>query len=382
MISTNCSSTGWLPTAPAKAGPVGVAEDRQRRGQREEGEDLHEQAADEKVQQVFAPLVAEDRLLAAPQQALDGDEDDAHEDQVEQEPVEPQVDVARQAEAVLRLRAAQRGSRQNAPQGDEPQHFVLPQDDAHGAQQEGGDQRQVQGQADQADVVKGARLGHGEQTGVAQTQDGPQAQRRQRQRQHAADPAGAEATLRGRGLQDVAKNGRRCNLTVTTVAENPEGPPGGPRMNLEVTSTAFQEGLTIPRQCTADGRNVSPALKWRDPPPTTKSFALVCEDPDAPRGTWTHWVAFNIPAELRELSEGVPPEGTLANGMVQGSNDFGKIGYGGPSPPPGKPHRYFFKLFALDTRLDLQPSATRAQLLQAIQGHILVEGQLMGKYGR
>jgi Raf kinase inhibitor-like YbhB/YbcL family protein len=153
-------------------------------------------------------------------------------------------------------------------------------------------------------------------------------------------------------------------------------------MTIPLTSTAFQEGQTIPRQCTGDGHNVSPPLQWLDPPANTRSFALICEDPDAPRGTFTHWILFNLPAEARELDEAIPPDTTLANGATQGTNDFRKQGYGGPAPPPGKPHRYFFKLFALDTQLELQPSANRSQVLEAMKGHVLAEGQLMGKYGR
>jgi Raf kinase inhibitor-like YbhB/YbcL family protein len=153
-------------------------------------------------------------------------------------------------------------------------------------------------------------------------------------------------------------------------------------MSIELTSTAFQEGQTIPKQATGDGQNLSPPLKWRDPPIDTRSLALICEDPDAPRATFSHWVLFNLPAESRELDEGVPPDSTLPNGTAQGNNDFGKVGYGGPAPPPGKPHRYFFKLFALDTRLNLRPGATRNQLLAAMKGHILAEGLLMGKYAR
>jgi Raf kinase inhibitor-like YbhB/YbcL family protein len=153
-------------------------------------------------------------------------------------------------------------------------------------------------------------------------------------------------------------------------------------MALELTSTAFRTGEAIPRPYTGDGRNASPPLQWRDPPADTRSFALVCEDPDAPRGTFTHWVVFNLPPESRELSEGVPAEATLPNGTKQGSNDFGKVGYGGPAPPPGKPHRYFFKLYALDRTLELQPRATRAQLLAAVKGHVLGEADLMGTYKR
>jgi Raf kinase inhibitor-like YbhB/YbcL family protein len=153
-------------------------------------------------------------------------------------------------------------------------------------------------------------------------------------------------------------------------------------MNLELTSTAFREGQSIPKQYTGDGRNVSPPLRWRDPPTGTKSLALVVEDPDAPRGIWTHWVLFNLPAASRELGEGVPPKAALPDGTVQGINDFGAVGYGGPAPPPGKPHRYLFKLYALDTPLNLGPRTTRPQLLKAMDRHVLAEGQLMGTYSR
>jgi Raf kinase inhibitor-like YbhB/YbcL family protein len=153
-------------------------------------------------------------------------------------------------------------------------------------------------------------------------------------------------------------------------------------MSIELTSTAFQEGKTIPRQYTGDGENFSPPLNWRDPPDGTKSFALICEDPDAPRKVWVHWVIFNLPEESRQLSENVPPVATLPDGAAQGTNDFGKVGYGGPAPPPGKPHRYLFKLYALDRPLDLRPSATKEQLLEAMKGHVLAEGQLMGTFAR
>jgi Raf kinase inhibitor-like YbhB/YbcL family protein len=109
---------------------------------------------------------------------------------------------------------------------------------------------------------------------------------------------------------------------------------------------------------------------------------LLCEDPDAPRGLWVHWVLFNMPAEARSLEEGVPARNELPNGALQGKNDFGKVGYGGPAPPRGKPHRYYFKLLALDTLLELKAGATRAELLAAMKGHIVAEGQLMGRYAR
>ena len=153
-------------------------------------------------------------------------------------------------------------------------------------------------------------------------------------------------------------------------------------MTLHVTSPKFHEGGTIPQQYTADGKNVSPPLRWSSGPEETKTFALVCEDPDAPRGIWTHWVLFNLPADTHEVHEGMSHTSEQSSGARQGKNDFGKTGYGGPSPPPGAPHRYFFKVYALDTALDLPAGATRAQLLAALKGHVLSEGHLMGRYGR
>jgi Raf kinase inhibitor-like YbhB/YbcL family protein len=156
----------------------------------------------------------------------------------------------------------------------------------------------------------------------------------------------------------------------------------GRTLSLDLHSPAFSDGFPIPTDYTADGRNFSPPLRWHDPPEGTKSFALLCEDPDAPRGTFTHWVLFNLPAEARELAPNVPPTPDLDGGIRQGKNDFGRTGYGGPAPPPGAPHRYVFKLYALDTRLGLSAGATRAQLLEAMRGHQLGEGRLLGVYGR
>jgi Raf kinase inhibitor-like YbhB/YbcL family protein len=161
-----------------------------------------------------------------------------------------------------------------------------------------------------------------------------------------------------------------------------ETPKGDAAMSIELTSKAFEAGATIAKQYTGDGADRSLPLRWSEPPSGTKSLALICDDPDAPRGTWVHWVLFNLPAETRELDEGVPTTEVLDNGAKQGKNDFHAIGYGGPAPPKGKPHRYYLKLYALDVALDLQAGATKAQLVAAMKGHILAEGQLMGKYGR
>jgi len=156
----------------------------------------------------------------------------------------------------------------------------------------------------------------------------------------------------------------------------------GRTLGLDLRSPAFSDGFAVPQDFTADGRNLSPPLQWNDPPEGTRSFVLVCEDPDAPRGTFTHWVLFNLPAEARELPPNVAPTPDLDGGVRQGKNDFGRIGYGGPAPPPGSPHRYFFKLYALDTRLGLPAGATKQQLLEAIRDHQLAEGRLFGVYGR
>lgn len=153
-------------------------------------------------------------------------------------------------------------------------------------------------------------------------------------------------------------------------------------MSLRITSEAFEGGQAIPKKYTGDGADVSPPLAWSDPPDATMSFALICDDPDAPRGTWVHWILFDLPADLRALAEAVPATETLPNGARQGKNDFNNLGYGGPAPPRGKPHRYFFKLLALDRALGLAAGATKEQLLAACKGYVLADAQLMGTYQR
>ncbi|WP_456443630.1 YbhB/YbcL family Raf kinase inhibitor-like protein [Caldithrix abyssi] len=150
---------------------------------------------------------------------------------------------------------------------------------------------------------------------------------------------------------------------------------------MKLISSAFEEGGMIPSIYTCDGQDVSPPLRWSDVPQETRSFALICDDPDAPMGTWVHWVIYNIPDTTRSLPEAIPSSERLDNGTLQGKNDFKRYGYGGPCPPGGT-HRYFFKLYALDTKLDLPAGATKAQLLKAMNGHIVGEAQLMGKYSR
>jgi len=152
-------------------------------------------------------------------------------------------------------------------------------------------------------------------------------------------------------------------------------------MDIKVTSSAFQDGGSIPSKYTCDGADVSPPLQWDSAPEDTKSLAVICDDPDAPMGTFVHWVLFNLPAEIRELTENVPTGETLPNGAKQGTSDFGRTGYGGPCPPSGT-HRYYFKIYALDSEIDLPAGARKPDLLKAMEGHILVQGQLMGKYKR
>lgn len=153
-------------------------------------------------------------------------------------------------------------------------------------------------------------------------------------------------------------------------------------MAFQITSSAFEEGGTIPTKYTCDGPDLSPPLKWSGAPERTKSFALICDDPDAPMGTWVHWVIYNIPGEATGLPEGVSADRTLESGAKQGLTDFKRVGYGGPCPPRGPVHRYYFKLYAVDSVLELEPGVKKKDLLRAIDGHILGEAQLMGRYGR
>ncbi|HEX9901999.1 MAG TPA: YbhB/YbcL family Raf kinase inhibitor-like protein [Acidobacteriota bacterium] len=152
-------------------------------------------------------------------------------------------------------------------------------------------------------------------------------------------------------------------------------------MAIKLTSTAFIEGEMIPRKYTCDGPDISPQLDLGEIPAKAQSIALICDDPDAPAGTWVHWVLYDWPVGEKAIPQGIPGEKNLANGAKQGINDFRRIGYGGPCPPGGT-HRYFFKIYALDIRLNLVPGLTKAKLLEAMKGHILAEGQLMGKYKR
>jgi Raf kinase inhibitor-like YbhB/YbcL family protein len=150
---------------------------------------------------------------------------------------------------------------------------------------------------------------------------------------------------------------------------------------MKISSPSFKHGDFIPRKYSCDGNDISPPLNWENVPDGTKSFALISDDPDAPMGTWVHWVIYNLPSDLRSLSEDIPKNKQLENGAMQGITDFRRPGYGGPCPPGGT-HRYFFKLYALDALLNLGPGASKVGVVKAMQGHIIAQCELMGKYRR
>ncbi len=155
----------------------------------------------------------------------------------------------------------------------------------------------------------------------------------------------------------------------------------GTKMKFQITSSAFKHGEPIPSKYTCDGINISPPLKWEGVPEGTKSLALICDDPDAPAGDWVHWVVYFIPPNATQLKEGILKSKEPADGIKQGTTDFRSVGYGGPCPPSGT-HRYFFKLYALDTVLALNSSATKKMLLDAMKNHIIEKTELMGTYKR
>ena len=190
-------------------------------------------------------------------------------------------------------------------------------------------------------------------------------------------------------IQSFVRVGLILLLTACHIACQPQtGVPTSPEERdfemdrIEIKSNAFEEGGMIPRKYTCDAEDVSPPLSWTLPPEGTKSLVIICDDPDAPMGTWVHWVLYNLSPDVTELPEGVPADKTVLGGATQGTNDFRRIGYGGPCPPRGPAHRYFFKLYAVDSEPELRPGARKKEVLRAIEGHILAEGQLIGRYKR
>jgi Raf kinase inhibitor-like YbhB/YbcL family protein len=156
----------------------------------------------------------------------------------------------------------------------------------------------------------------------------------------------------------------------------------GGAMSFQISSTSFSPNGMIPKKFACEGPDVSPQLSWSGAPAGTKTFALIMDDHDAPAGMWVHWVLYNLPANAKELPEGVEKQEQISSEALQGRNDFRTIGYGGPCPPPGKPHRYFFKLYALDAKLDLNPGASKGDVERAMKPHILGHAELVGRYGR
>ena len=157
---------------------------------------------------------------------------------------------------------------------------------------------------------------------------------------------------------------------------------GGVAVSIQLTSSAFNDGESIPALYTCDGEDISPPLQWSNVPAETRSLALIADDPDAPVGTWVHWVIYDIPPALSELPEAVPTAEVTPDRLKQGLNDFNRIGYGGPCPPPGKPHRYVFTIYALEIEPGLPVGATKDDLLRAMEGHTIGEGRLIGLFRR
>jgi Raf kinase inhibitor-like YbhB/YbcL family protein len=151
---------------------------------------------------------------------------------------------------------------------------------------------------------------------------------------------------------------------------------------IELKTTSFTPGGFIPKRFTCEAADVSPALAWTDPPLGTQSFAIIEDDPDAPSGTFVHWVVYDLPAAYRKLPEALSGNDQMSGGGRQGTNGFSRTGYSGPCPPPGRPHRYFIRLYAVDAILNLRPAASRKELDAAMQGHILAQAELMGRYQR
>jgi Raf kinase inhibitor-like YbhB/YbcL family protein len=173
-----------------------------------------------------------------------------------------------------------------------------------------------------------------------------------------------------------------CTSRPQPVAQQPAADkPNDNNGGIKLTSSAFKEGQPIPATYTCKGVNISPPLEWSGMPKTARTIAIIADDPDAPSGTWVHWVLYNLPADNIGLVENLPPTESLKAGGFQGKNDSGRIGYDGPCPPSGT-HRYFFKIYALDAELPLKAGATKAEVEKAMAGHIVAQGQLMGTYGR
>ncbi|HDJ67044.1 MAG TPA: YbhB/YbcL family Raf kinase inhibitor-like protein [Nitrososphaeria archaeon] len=171
-------------------------------------------------------------------------------------------------------------------------------------------------------------------------------------------------------------------IVYPTGLEHIEATSTKPIARFILMSPAFKNGENIPEKYTCDGMDVSPPLSWSGFPAGTKSFVLIVEDPDAPGGIFTHWIAYNISSKITSLPENVKRVERLEDGILQGINSFGKIGYNGPCPPHGSKHRYYFRIYALDCYIDLPPGATRDEILKMIENHVIGEAELLGYYER
>jgi len=171
-------------------------------------------------------------------------------------------------------------------------------------------------------------------------------------------------------------------ILVVLVLAAPVKVRGQQGSKIELKTTSFTPGGFIPKRFTCEAADVSPALSWTEPPAGTQSFAIIEDDPDAPSGTFVHWLVYDLPAAFRQVTEGQSRNDQMLGGGRQGTNDFSRTGYNGPCPPPGRPHRYFIRLYALDAKLNLRPAATRRELDAAMQGHILAQAELMGRFQR
>ena len=180
----------------------------------------------------------------------------------------------------------------------------------------------------------------------------------------------------------LACGGAAATPTPTATPPGAQATPSSPAPALTLSSPAFSSGGPIPPRYTCDGQDISPALTWTEAPAGTQTFAVIMDDPDAPVGVWDHWIAFNLPASLLELTEAQPKGYPLTAGGVKGKNSWGDSGYGGPCPPSGPAHTYRFILYAVDRSLDLDAGASKKEVLDALEGHVLAESLLTGTYGR
>jgi Raf kinase inhibitor-like YbhB/YbcL family protein len=190
-----------------------------------------------------------------------------------------------------------------------------------------------------------------------------------------------QAVTQDQGQTEQADNRALLGAKAPTQADAP-GEPTQPVVKLSLASEAFTDGAVIPAHYSCEGDNLSPPLSWGNVPAGIRAFAMICEDPDAPVGTWDHWVIFNLPGEMTSLPAGVTTETKLGDGVRHGLNSWQRMGYGGPCPPPGKPHRYFFRLYALSAPVDLSDGVTKKELLEAIKPLTLGATKLMGTFSR